>query len=477
MKSVSTLWAVADQQVAAQIERAHHAAVHDALRFLEQHALFTREGPQGIRQVNVRGLVAAAFTHRDSRAGDPDLHTHVAVANKVQTLGGRWLSIDGRVLFKATVAASETYNTALEHHLRDRLGVRFADRPDTDPRKQPVREIVGVDPALNQRWSTRRVLIKDRQGELARRFQRDHGRPPTPVEALQLAQQATLETREAKHEPRSLAEQRAAWHTQAAETLGGPDAVQTMISQALNPISIAEPARRCGVGGSDSGESIGRRWRSGVRPGRAGMSAPKRNAMSGPPKFATDKFDQLVELLVAEVLQTRSVSLDSPRRRHHRAGGVAAVRRFECVHRCRIRPVHLQPDPGRRAATRRGRGPHRRPDPGRRHGGAGAAGISRQRERLRRGTGGSGSCHVHLRGAAAAGDRPGRCRENHRHANPGTGMGDSGGQVVGLAPSAAAAAQLRDATGAPAETLAKLTWSIHHNDLPEWAERIGRSSW
>ena len=73
--------------------------------------------------------MAAAFTHRDSRAGDPDLHTHVAVANKVQTLDGRWLSIDGRVLFKATVAASETYNTALEHHLRDRLGVRFAERP------------------------------------------------------------------------------------------------------------------------------------------------------------------------------------------------------------------------------------------------------------------------------------------------------------------------------------------------------------
>jgi len=72
--------------------------------------------------------VAAAFTHRDSRAGDPDLHTHVAVANKVQTLDGRWLSIDGRVLFKATVAASETYNTALEHHLRDRLLMRDAGR-------------------------------------------------------------------------------------------------------------------------------------------------------------------------------------------------------------------------------------------------------------------------------------------------------------------------------------------------------------
>jgi conjugative relaxase-like TrwC/TraI family protein len=108
VKSVSTLWAVADRAIAAVIERAHQAAVNDALSFIEQQALFTRTGPQGIRQVNVTGLVATAFTHRDSRAGDPDLHTHVAVANKVQALDGRWLSIDGRVLFKANVAASET---------------------------------------------------------------------------------------------------------------------------------------------------------------------------------------------------------------------------------------------------------------------------------------------------------------------------------------------------------------------------------
>jgi conjugative relaxase-like TrwC/TraI family protein len=123
----------------------------------------------------VRGLVAAAFTHRDSRAGDPDLHTHVAVANKVQTLDGRWLSIDGRVLFKANVAASETYITALEQHLRETLGLQFAERPGTDPAKQPIREIVGVDPRLNQRWSTRRAHIHTRRSELAIQFQEDHG--------------------------------------------------------------------------------------------------------------------------------------------------------------------------------------------------------------------------------------------------------------------------------------------------------------
>ncbi|HEY6686242.1 MAG TPA: MobF family relaxase [Propionibacteriaceae bacterium] len=146
VKSVSTLWALAEPAVAAQIEKAHRAAVSDALAFIEKHALFSRTGANGARQVDVQGLVATAFTHRDSRAGDPDLHTHVAVANKVQTLDGRWLSIDGRILFKATVAASETYNTALEHHLRDSLGVRFVERLEQDMRKQPVREIVGHPP-------------------------------------------------------------------------------------------------------------------------------------------------------------------------------------------------------------------------------------------------------------------------------------------------------------------------------------------
>ncbi len=241
VRSVSTLWAVADPRTAALIEGAHHAAVADALRFLEEHALFTREGKGGVRQVDARGLVAGAFTHRDSRAGDPDLHTHVAVANKVQTLEGKWLSIDGRVLFKAKVTASETYNTALEQHLTDRLGLRFAERPGCDPRKRPVREIVGVDPALNERWSARRKAIIVRQAELAGRFQQDHGRPPTPMEALQLAQQATLETRDAKHEPRTLAEQRTTWRAEAVQVLGGDRRLLGMLHAVLHPAEVAKP--------------------------------------------------------------------------------------------------------------------------------------------------------------------------------------------------------------------------------------------
>ena len=220
VKSVSALWAVAPQPMAAQIEEAHNAAVADALAYLEQRVLYSRRGAGGVRQVEVTGLIGAAFTHRDSRAGDPNLHTHVAIANKVQTLDGNWLAIDGRPLFAGMVSVSEVYNTQLEAHLVERLGVRFEADGVRDSAKRPVREIVGVPAELREAWSSRRAAIVARQAELAVDFQHDHHRPPTPAEAIALAQQATLETRQAKHEPRSLTEQRTTWAVQAAAVLG-----------------------------------------------------------------------------------------------------------------------------------------------------------------------------------------------------------------------------------------------------------------
>jgi conjugative relaxase-like TrwC/TraI family protein len=474
-KSVSTLWAVADPHVAARIEQAHQAAVQDALTFIERHVLFTRQGRNGVRQVNVTGLVAAAFTHRDSRAGDPDLHTHVAVANKVQTLDGRWLSIDGRVLFKATVAASETCNTALEHHLRDRLGVRFADRSDTDSGKRPVREIVGVDPALNQRWSSRRVLIKDRQGELAKVFQRHHGRPPTPVEALQLAQQATLETRDAKHEPRSLAEQRTAWHTQAAATLGGPQAVQAMINRVLNPTSAPSPAMDAEwltataeklLAAVEEHRSTWQSWHV-----RAEAQRHVRAAQVPP-----DKVDQLVELLIDEVLQTRSVPLT---RSEDGISEPAALRRADGSSVYTVAGSALFTSARILAAEQRlvaaaGRSDGRVVE-------AATVDLALLESAANRNALDAGQAAL-VRSMCTSGARlqlaiaPAGAGKTTAMRTLARAWRDSGGQVLGLAPSAAAAAQLRVATDAPAETLAKLTWSIHHDDLPDWAGRIGRST-
>ncbi|MGC3954349.1 MAG: MobF family relaxase [Propionicimonas sp.] len=220
VKSVSAMWALLDPETAAVVEAAHDAAVRDALRSIEKHALFTRTGHAGVEQVEVVGLVAAAFTHRDTRAGDPDLHTHVVVANKVQAVSdGQWRALDSRVLHKAITSASETYNTALERHLARMLGWRFADVPRSDGRR-PVREVVGVDRHLIEVWSRRRTEIKRKAAELSAAFQQVNGRPPTPAERNDLYQSATLATREAKHAPRSRSEQRETWKAEADQLLG-----------------------------------------------------------------------------------------------------------------------------------------------------------------------------------------------------------------------------------------------------------------
>ncbi len=214
---MSALWAVADPRLAAAIRAAHDAAVAEALRSAQRHAVFTRQGHDGIRHVEARGLIAAVFVHRDSRAGDPNLHTHVAIANKVQTLTGEWLALDATVLYRAKVSLSETYTTHLQARLTD-LGLSFVATGRDG--KRPVYEIAGIDPRLITRWSSRRQQITARTTDLVARLQQDHERPPTPTEKLALAQQATLDTRQAKHQPRSEAEQRATWRGQAERVLG-----------------------------------------------------------------------------------------------------------------------------------------------------------------------------------------------------------------------------------------------------------------
>ena len=475
VKSVSTLWAVADPAVAAVIECAHQAAVRDALAFVEEHALFTRTGAQGIRQVNVRGIVATAFTHRDSRAGDPDLHTHVAVANKVQTLDGRWLSIDGRVLFKANVAASETYNTALEQHLRETLGVRFAERPGADPAKRPIREIVGVDPRLNQRWSTRRAHIEARRGELAIQFQNDHGRPPTPVEALHLAQQATLETRDAKHEPRSLAEQRATWLNEAAAVLGGYGAVGSMVRTALTPTIgprstvdaawVSQTASRV-LAVMEESRSTWQMWHV-----RAEAQRQLRTI-----DLPADHAAALVDLLVDQVLDRRCVALAAP------ADGIdepEVLRRVDGSSVYTVAGADLYTsqrilDAEARLVAAAGRRGGASVDP--------TAVDLALLEMAANGTALDAGQASLVRQMCSSGARlqlaiaPAGAGKTTAMRALTLAWTQDGGQVLGLAPSAAAAAVLAENTGIRADTLAKLTWSLRHSELPDWAAAVGPST-
>ncbi len=238
VKSVSTLWAVAPREISEQVEAAHAAAVAETIGWLERNVGYTRLGAHGVAQVDVKGLIAATFTHRDSRAGDPDLHTHVAISNKVQTLDGRWLALDGRMIHRYLVAASEHYNTRLEAEIIQRVGGRFVERAAA-PGKRPIREIAGVDASLNEAFSCRRRDITAHRTELVEAFRQRNGRLPTSVEMIALAQQANLATRQAKHEPRSLAEQREQWRDQAIEVLGSAENLRSMVQRAITAQTAA----------------------------------------------------------------------------------------------------------------------------------------------------------------------------------------------------------------------------------------------
>lgn len=472
VKSVSALWAVADPQTAARIERAHQAAVKDALRFIEEHALYTRTGKNGVRQLEVRGLVATAFTHRDSRAGDPDLHTHIAVANKVQTEDGRWLSIDGRVLYKANVSASETYNTALEKHLGADLGLRFAERQATDARKRPVREVVGVDPRLNEKWSARRASIEARRSELAQQFQRSHGRPPTSVESIRLAQKATLETREAKKHPRTLAEQRLHWHAQAKEVLGGQPKVEQMIRAALRPAAgrgeqvDAQWISRTGASILKTIESRRSTWQ--VWHVRAEAQRRARVA-----NVTTAEVDHLVDRLVDQVLTKESVRLA------HADDGIREPAQQRRRDQESVYTVH---GADRYSSVRVMTAEQRLVEAAGRRDGRTATGEAVDLALLESTANGvtlNAGQSALVRGMATSGARlqlaiaPAGAGKTTAMRTLSSAWSNSGGAVLGLAPSAAAAAALREQIDTSTDTLAKLTWGIEHDDLPQWAHDIG----
>jgi conjugative relaxase-like TrwC/TraI family protein len=101
-KSVSLLFGIGDDRLRRTVRDAHDAAVAEAFGYLERAAALARRGSASRGTLEVvagRGLVAAAFRHRTSRAGDPQLHTHVLVANLVPGPDGRWSALDVRALY------------------------------------------------------------------------------------------------------------------------------------------------------------------------------------------------------------------------------------------------------------------------------------------------------------------------------------------------------------------------------------------
>lgn len=472
-KSFSTAWALAPLATSRQLEELHHRAIARMITYLETQA-FSRIGPGGVRNVEARGLVVAAFDHRSTRAGDPDLHTHLVIANKVQATDGRWYALNTNLIYKAKVAASELYTATLEAGLAETFGIQFVERT-AGGGKRPIREIDGIDPALNKRWSTRRGQIEHRRDELAATFLVDHGRPPTEVEMIALAQRANLETRDAKPEPRSLAEQRTTWRIQAEQVLGA-GGVDRMLAAAFGrePVHAETPTIDWLIDTSARVIGVVEQERSTWQGWHVRAEALRQARAAG---VSTDLLDRVVDTLVDLALETRSLRLtkDDP------------VEEPNALRRSDGQSVYTIPGMDWYTSSRILDAEDRIVAQSARTDGRV---VAREivdlalLEALANGTQLTSGQRELVDAMARSGRRvqlaiaPAGTGKTTAMRTLGAAWAESGGTVVGLAPSAAAAKALADQLDVPCDTLAKLTWSLDNPDQPQpaWMAAIGPDS-
>lgn len=205
-KSVSLIRAIrADDVTDKAIADAHATAISKAMENLATHAGYTRVHNPATGEkdlVRLPGLVAIAYQHETSRAGDPHLHTHVIVPNRQARGDGRLVSIDGTSLYHEAKAAGVIYQATLRRELHRSMGYEWLP---VDP-STGMAEVAGIDPNSITAWSQRSSQLREwAAGNLAV----NESREPTSSQ-LAAAQKATRPT---KPEQLGWNELRAGWRT------------------------------------------------------------------------------------------------------------------------------------------------------------------------------------------------------------------------------------------------------------------------
>jgi conjugative relaxase-like TrwC/TraI family protein len=211
-KSVSILYGLGDAATGRAVLAAHQTGLVEAVAYLDAH-LGARRGNGGVQHVSGQGVLAVGFDHRTSREGDPLLHTHLVVANRVRGPDGRWTALDGRDLYRHRLAADAIYRATYQRELSRTLGVEW-----TPADGHGNRELAGMPEELVRSFSKRTGHIDTELDRLAA-----DGRERTP----RLVKWTVHATRKPKqHETADTLYDR--WRTEAAER--GHDA-DTLIRQ------------------------------------------------------------------------------------------------------------------------------------------------------------------------------------------------------------------------------------------------------
>ncbi|WP_373234687.1 MobF family relaxase [Mycobacterium marinum] len=207
-KSVSLARAIRAGEVAHKaIADAHATAISEALEYLADHAGYTRVHNPVTGQkdlVRLPGLVAIAYQHETSRAGDPHLHTHVIVPNRQARADGKLVSLDGTSLYHEAKAAGVIYQATLRRELTRSCGFEWLP---VDP-ATGIAEAAGISAESITAWSQRSTQLRE---WAAGNLTLADGQSPSPAQ-LGVAQKAT---RPSKPEQLSFAQLRAAWRADA----------------------------------------------------------------------------------------------------------------------------------------------------------------------------------------------------------------------------------------------------------------------
>ncbi|MFN8212147.1 MAG: MobF family relaxase [Candidatus Nanopelagicales bacterium] len=232
-KSVSALWALADDATGRHVRAAHDAAVQAALGFMQAHASFSRRGRDGVEQIGSAGFAGALFEHTTSRTGDPQLHTHALVLNKVRCVDGVWRTIDGYEVFHHKKAAGALYQAALRAELATRLGVVFGPVSE-----HGQAEIAGIPDELLAAWSTRTAAIMAEAVPTIAEAEASLGREVSAAERARIVKTAVLATRPPKDPHVPVEGLRERWRKQAAALGWTPDRLGQVLRRATTAAAV-----------------------------------------------------------------------------------------------------------------------------------------------------------------------------------------------------------------------------------------------
>jgi conjugative relaxase-like TrwC/TraI family protein len=199
-----------------------------AVEYLEREACRTRRGHGGSERLPGEGFVAAAYRHRLSRAGDPQLHTHVVVANLTRAQG-RYTALDAHKLFEHKSPAGAVYRAALRVEVRERL-----PWVSWRPAGRGLFEIDGIPQAVVRHFSQRRAEILERAAALV-------GAGAAGSLSREQMQGIALATRRAKdRSPPDGERWREEARSRSAEHGFGPTELQQLVARA--PATSARPS-------------------------------------------------------------------------------------------------------------------------------------------------------------------------------------------------------------------------------------------